>query len=326
MKLTGYPKFVPEQRYQQAISEMADRLSRAPGIVAVYQVGGVGTPGISDIDIYAIFEDDISCPFDPLEQLGRDDRYLFIHGQFGACRRAFSSLYRYGFFHDYRLLWGEELSPAVADHSHADLDMIQSQAGLEYLVKAWISLSVERSYGIIRIRNLLLVTKALLYDFEYLGLHEGALVDLVRRLVTWREAWFDRRPATAEIKDWIETFHSALQSWLGETLQRKPLCIPGWAGLRIAANMVLEPGHALESIHRGMTLPPCFGGLGRRYFNVQHRFNSFCFRLPIRSQDIPRVLLERHEAVAEALDYNHRYLQHFAPVALPLAIFNRSGR
>ena len=47
---------------EEAVEAMADRIAAQPGVLAVYQVGSVSTPGVSDIDMFAVFEDDVPSP------------------------------------------------------------------------------------------------------------------------------------------------------------------------------------------------------------------------------------------------------------------------
>ena len=72
-KLTfiDYPKFVPRAEYDKAIDRMVEKLKKIQGIVSVYQIGSINDPGISDIDLVAVFEDKISCNIDPRDNLSR---------------------------------------------------------------------------------------------------------------------------------------------------------------------------------------------------------------------------------------------------------------
>jgi hypothetical protein len=324
MILTGLPRPVPRERYLCAIEEVLRPLREHPAVQAVYQVGGIRTPGISDVDLLVVFRDGSSCQLDPLANLGRDDRYLFPHNQFGLPAEWFASAVRFGFFHDYRLLYGQQIAADSSPLPAIDVAAVNRQAGLEYLLKMFISMSVEHAYGIARVRNLLLLGRALRYDLQYVGAEDGAVGRLVDQVIDWRERWFSAPPRPDEIVDWFERMYRALGALLGELFGKWPLFVPEWADLRIAANMRIEPGARFSADHAGFTLPARFGGIGRRYFNLQHRFNRFRFYVPV-THAAPAVVMERHELVAAMREYNRRFLPFFNAVPMAIGIFTRQG-
>ncbi len=339
MQLTSFPRPVPLERYEAAISRVVGRLAGQPGVLAVYQVGGIRTPGISDIDLFVIFADGASCRADPLAGLDAVDRYLYPHGQFGLCRRHFELAGRYPFFHDFRLLWGEPVEPTRTELGPElcpdEVRAVNFQTGLEYLVKMFVSMTVEQTYGILRVRNQLLLGRALLYDLDYVGIKSGRVVEMVAQIVDWREAWFRKPPPRGAIAAWFREFHTLLRELLGELLDQHALYAPEWADLRIAGNMELVPSARFGYEHTGLALPAAFAGLGRRYFNLQHRFNRFRFLVPIDAGDGQGdgqgdgggrgILRRRHELVTEMTDYNRLHLPHFMPVSTALNIFRRRG-
>jgi hypothetical protein len=304
-------------------------------VLSVYQVGGIRTPGISDVDLCVIFADGARCPADPLAGLEAHDRYLFPHAQFGLCRRHFALSRRYPFFHDFRLLWGDnwgehpEVSPAAADErpNEREAQVVNVQTGLEYLLKMYASMTVEQTYGIARVRNQLLLGRALSYDLDYVGITSGRIVDLVRQIAEWRDAWFLKAPPRRAIIAWFREFHAVLGDALAGLFARHRLYVPAWADLRFAANMELVPAERFRCEHSGLALPAAFAGLGRRFFNFQHRFNHFRFHVPLDAgEGVDRGELQRrHELVSEMMEYNRLHLPHFMPVSTALNIFRRRG-
>lgn len=323
MKLTGFPRPVAREAYIQAIDGVVRVLRAQPAVRAIYQVGGIRSPGISDVDLLVVFHDDVDSTFDPLQGLSAGERYLFPHSQFGLPERFFPAAIRFGFFHDYQLLYGLPLEPAVDPLGPEELAVVNRQVGLEYLLKMYIGMCIERRYGIARVRNLLLLGRALRYDLEYVGATGGRLDELVEKVIAWREAWFTAPPPAGEVVGWFNAVHVELERLLVTLLERQPLFVPDCVNLRIARNQTLEPAGRLEWAHRGLTLPAGLGDLGRRYFNVQHRFNSFSFKVPI-TQSAPPVLKERHALIAAMLEYNDRHLPFYGPPGPALPIFRRS--
>ena len=138
-QITAYPKRLDKGSYTYAIQKVTDILSNQEGIVSVYQIGNVSTPGISDIDMLVVFEDGCRVPGNMLSNLRGVERYLFVHGLYGVPLSLFSKVKKYFFLNNYSLLFGKELLFA------ADLDryttmpqVVRRQISLEYLVKMFI--------------------------------------------------------------------------------------------------------------------------------------------------------------------------------------------
>ncbi len=96
----NYPKYVPNSVYESAIGKVVETLRCQPGCVSIYQIGCTATPGISDIDILAVFEDGVRCNMNPLLSLSKKEKYLFTHSLFGCSRKYFHEAQKYTFFHN----------------------------------------------------------------------------------------------------------------------------------------------------------------------------------------------------------------------------------
>jgi hypothetical protein len=325
MRLTDFPRFIPIVDYEAAIEAMVAGLARLPGITAIYQIGGVSHPGISDIDLYAVFEDNACCEIDPLQNLPGGHEYLFIHHIFGTSAEHFAESQRYPFFHKYCLLHGKDQRVTDAVGSKEERRSLEFQSALEYMIKMYINMTVERTYGILRVRGVLLHARALVYDLDSLGVTSGRLHDLAAQALYWRQHWFERAPAAVEILEWHQALHQALQKWLEEFLPKYPLYLPEWADRNFARNMSLEPSTHFGHVRRGIRLPLALSGLGRRYFNLQHRINQFTFLVPSTDEALMPALSRRHEFISRVSEYNSRHLPSFIPVPYGLAIFRKQS-
>jgi len=179
MKLTDFPRYVSPDQYSQAIDEMVDRLTPKAHVRSIYQIGSTGVPGVSDIDLLIVLKNGSEFRLDPRNDLTDTERYLFIHGLYGACESHFSASQQHTFFHNYRLLYGTQHEIGPNQVSEHELEMLKIQTAMEYLIQMYISSTVEKAYGIARIRGLLLHVKGLLYDLEFLNVHVGRLHDFV---------------------------------------------------------------------------------------------------------------------------------------------------
>src|SRR5204863_7205513 len=103
----------------------------------------IGSPGISDIDFYVVFKDDFKYEGNPVEGISAEDRYLFTHNLFGTSQKFASRMEQYTYFVSYNNLYGENLI-SQHDLETNGLDAMNQQIAAEYLLKAWITVSVEK--------------------------------------------------------------------------------------------------------------------------------------------------------------------------------------
>lgn len=319
MTLIDFPRQVPVEAYELAVQRMVERLATVSGVRCIYQIGHVSTPGISDLDLLVVFEDDATCNVNPLHGLSCDDRYLFVHCPFAVTKSNFSEAMTHTFFHNYQLRCGASPVQPVANLAIREERLLKQQIALEYLVRMWVSLSVELVYGVVKLRNLFLHAKALLYDCAFLDISSGDFVDSVQSIVSLRARWFQDRPRRRLLEKEVRRLYGALESALSRLFREHPFYLPPAAEHRLARHVLLVPGHEIQVVHRGMPLPAALGWLGRKYFNCQHRWNRFEFQLPFRSDGMPRVV-ERGFALRKtmAANRNHRF-PHFLTLSSSLA-------
>lgn len=269
-----------------------------PGIRMIYQIGSIRHPGISDIDIVAVFDDDARVEGDVRDALPPASAYFFTHRPMGILGTDFETYRRYTLF-DYRLLWkrpGYTL-PGVEELTAAERRALEVQIGYEYLVKMFMYLSVRRAYGVVGVRSLLLQASAIRYDLAFLSIDSGEVYDLVETLVGWREQWFDAPPAGADVRAWIEAFHAALYRLLEAVSGTHTLYMLGRGGARLARHMRLVQAPCLRFEHRGVLLPRLLSHAGRLYYALQNRLNRFVFYLPASASALPDVVRERFECI-----------------------------
>jgi hypothetical protein len=320
ISLTSYPRTIPASRYNLAVQQMTEKLKQQKGVLSIFQIGNTKSPGISDIDMLVVFHDNTVYNRNPLNGLSEIDRYLFSHSLYGVKKSDFIEARRYSFFDNYNLLWGEEPSTEQNYLSDDDIDTLKTQIALEYLIKMFVNSTVEKTYGIVRVRGLLVLINALSYDLEFLNISSGTLYDLIQQIISWRDQWFENKPDDLTIKIWFNKFHEELTIFMDIMLKRKHFYMPDWANKRIATNMILIPSKKFGYVHKGITLPPVFGRLGRKYFNIQHRFNKFQFKLPVMNSNIPDCLLKRFAFIRNIRKKNNKNLPNFIPMTSSLNI------
>jgi|SRR5690554_1665280 len=318
-RLIDHPVAVSRGIYEEAVSRMVGRLTRQPDVVAIYQIGSVSTPGISDLDLVVVFEDDRSCTYNPRQDLSDAERYLFIHQLFGVPRSLFVKAQQYSFFHNYKLLWGRELRSRKGSENPGCERLLKVQIALEYLVRMYMSLVLQQTYKVVRLRDFMLHARAVQYDLEFLDLSSGPLHELTHRVIGWRENWFGQDIRPSEVCLLIDRFAQELENFLRCAVREKRLYFPRDEEYRPARCLRLRNGKELAFQREGWLIPAAFSLLGRRYVKLQNRLNRFTFSLPIQFEDVPDLLEARFQFVEDAHHYNRRHLPHFEPlVSSPL--------
>lgn len=321
MRYTDLPHRVSPDDYERAISHMVDRMRQQRDIVSVMQIGSVTTPGISDIDIMVVSEDGAACRINPLEQSSAPDRYLFVHGLYGTSRTLFREIRKYTFFHHYRTLWGEDLAleeePSLMP---GEIRKLKTQTALEYLIKMFITLTVQATFGMIKLRSLFLEVPAVRHDLDFLDISHGPLRDLVSAFSVLRQEWFQNGDAAGALPHLISAFHSELRHVIEDALSTGTWYVPRWSDLRVARNITLCRSERIGVEHQGRLLPQSLGMLGKKYFSLQNRFSSFRFHFPLESCTDDSVIARRFEALKRARDYNRDHLPWFSSPGPGLAI------
>jgi hypothetical protein len=320
MYFIDYPHQVPLEEYEDAIHHMVKRLTGWEGVLSIFQIGSIRNPGISDIDMLVVFQNGVECKLNPLKELSKSARYLFSHSLYGVSETHFHEAQQYTFFHHYRFLKGEELPLYDSNLSEEEIQTLKTQTALEYLVKMYINTTVERTYGIIKLRALFLQAKALLYDLELLNIESGTLFDLIQTIIFLRDKWFEHKSDKRILSQWHDNFYEEFSYFLKTLLQTKKLYVPERNPLSVARNMTFVPSNRLSYTHGGITLPSLLSSLGRKYFNLQHRFSKFYFHIPLDSSKMPCILEKRFEFISKMKAYNSVRLPHFLSLATSLHI------
>lgn len=328
-KLTfiDYPKFVPRAEYDKAIDKMVEKLKRIPGIVSLYQIGSINDPGISDIDLVAVFEDKISCNIDPRDNLSRIEKYLFIHNLFGLSSPYFNKSQKYSLFHGYNLLYGRDLRNNKMSISAEEKKILQQQIALEYLIKMYQTLSIQITYKIIKLRSILLEVKALQYDLEFLNIKDEKLVELINEFINMRTKWFSEKYDEKFLENIIFDLYKELENFLRNKLISEnegfffEIAQEYYSSRNVS--FIIRRNFGFE--HSGFTLPRFPVKLfGARYFNLNSRFNKFIFFLPIINVNMKKILKKKLVFERKSSEYNLKYFSFFSPLKTSLNILKSS--
>jgi hypothetical protein len=127
LTIVDEPRFVSRDTYSSYIDRYLTAARAIDGVIAIYQMGGVSTPGISDIDLIVV----VDGSFQPhqysqlsVRQIFEDDEqaaYLFTHDVMILDTTSFERLDYVFFASNLRHLAGEELStqsPTAEEKRH----------------------------------------------------------------------------------------------------------------------------------------------------------------------------------------------------------------
>lgn len=191
VQFINMPVYYNEKQYQQSIQKVIHYLSKFKEIVAIYQIGGTSAPGISDIDLIVVFNDDVaSFQHSYLNILDAQDRYLFMHSIYGMPYNVFRKRELLIPMYDFKVLMGKEIAidHFLTDDEKTALCKIYS---MEYLVINLFNLAAQLYIKQLKVRNLLCSLHALNYDFKILcnGDINEEQKRFSARLCGLRESW-----------------------------------------------------------------------------------------------------------------------------------------
>ena len=184
----------------------------------------------------------------------------------------------------------------------------------------YLTTIMEKTYHIIKIRSLLLHIKGLIYDMEFLGIQSGELYELITTMIGWRSQWTKQQPDFCVLSKWFNEFHEELSISLQNLLIEHPFYLLPEANLRITKNATITPYSKVGYLHSGTLLPSSLYWLGKRYISLLNRLNKFEVYLPIRFDNLPKIVEQRFKSLKKAKKYNEYYLPGFYPLTSSLNI------
>jgi hypothetical protein len=318
MRVVDIPKKYNEDAYHKAIDKQVAVLSKVEGVISIYQIGGLSTPGISDIDLVVVFKDGFKYDVNPRVNNDAIGDYLFTHGLYGTSESHFTKCLKFTFFHNFRLLYGKEF---ILKNTTSEVDqlILKKQIALEFLFKMYVNIVVQKSYNVIKLRALFLHIKALPYDFEFLDIHPKELLELVEKGISIRNNWLDGNVTIGEVKKWFKQFFSAYHVFLVSLFKDYELfatCLK----FKIAPNIEINNANLLGFSKKGTVIPDPFNFLDKKYFKVLNRINNFKIDVPLRI-DAPDIVNQYFAYADEVADYNNKHLPYFMTLTSSLKVY-----
>ncbi|CAN5570511.1 hypothetical protein BH11BAC2_BH11BAC2_07260 [soil metagenome] len=312
LQFINRPEALKAEYYKEAVELIGEQFSKVDGVITVYSFGNVTTPGISDLDILLVFEDQHACVLNGFENLPERYQPLFTHRIMALCASHFSRNNHYTLWSEHRLISGKHPTINTAlQKTEEQLRLLKRQTAIEFLVANYIDLKVQIDYGIIKLRSFLQHMKGLLYDLDFLEITSSKLHAPLLQLKQWIINWFEQTPKDQEIIQWINSFIPLFDDFVNHILRNEPVYFPEMQTYRVSKNMQLHNSDQLSYSHSGILLPSLFSHFSKKFFKLQNRLNTFDFYLPITTIPSDPIIEERFRFLQEMKNYNRKFLPNF---------------
>jgi hypothetical protein len=156
------PRPILLSAYERALDRFVHRVSQVPGVLAIYQIGSISCPGISDIDLIVVV-DPSQGPFGTKTSVQMEDEgeaVLFFHQPIHVDPALMSQIYHLFYVSDLRRVWGEAID--IVEPTHDEEQVLNAVKLVEVLIfdisRTFVSLLVAPVYdvraGLLRINAL----------------------------------------------------------------------------------------------------------------------------------------------------------------------------
>lgn len=299
--------------YQQVFDIIFNELDKSNTIKCIGTFGNINKPGISDIDIIVIFKSGTSYNVDLLSLLPEKLKHLFTHGVMALNEDHYLQNKKYTLWDNFQLVSGELPSQQNNDNDSSSIQEIKIQTALEFMISNYIDLKIQKSYGIIKLRDLLQHTKGLKYDLEYLNINDSKLSYYINDINSWISNWFVHTPNDQEIKKWFNIFESDYDKILKDILSKYKIYLPKMDTYNYSRNNIFQFGKNLNFQRRGILAPRILISLlDKKYIRLQNHLNKFTFEFPFETENTPKILNERILFFNEMKKYNSVNYPKFA--------------
>lgn len=191
IKFSNLPQKFTLDEYERSMSKVVNLLRQYREVRSIYQIGGIGHPGISDLDLLIILEDDTRFFQVPYRQIfDTGDCYRYMHGIFAMPVSVFSQRELLLPIRDLRLLFGVSV-PEVTALTVRQRSIIGKIYAIEYMAMNLLNLILQFKRSRLKVRNTLCALHALVYDFQLLsgGSLSNDWLAYIERINILRRTW-----------------------------------------------------------------------------------------------------------------------------------------
>jgi hypothetical protein len=282
-RIIDRPSFIEALDYYTRIDHVVAYLSESNSVKSIHRLGNITDPGISDIDMLVVFKDGHGLTEDPRKVLDETGRYLFTHQLFGINESALKDAMDFSLYHNFEHLWGEDC-PQLSEVHRRDT-RVMKQIAIEYLVKLFISQTVQKESKILKLRAFLLEVKAVKFDLDILSKVDSEIGKTVENIIAYRSTWFEKPMTDSEIIIVFETFYDQLKKLLLELSETYNLYVERKQKINVAKNLSLVDGKTF-AFKANKCVPRAFNRFVPhtflpKYFKLLNRLNTYEFTYPM---------------------------------------------
>jgi len=320
LKFINRPIKTDRSSYNEAIKSICNYLIKKDGIKAIYQFGNITTPGISDIDLLVVAQDNIKLEFNGFEEYPTHLKHLFTHGIMALPECYFGLNDYYSAWSDKTLILGEKITvnnlPKITD---AETSAIKHQVALEFILMNYINLKIQLTYGTIKLRSLLQHLKGIQYDLLFLNIKESSLNPLIEQLKKWILNWFEETPSDHELSKFIIKFDETYEQFVKNIFLKEELFMPSNQSIQVSKNIKLINSEIIGFNRNGILLPVFLSKhLGLKSAKVQNKLNSFTFQVPYTNKCSNLIIENRITFLRKMKQYNNENLPNFSTLTSSL--------
>jgi hypothetical protein len=318
LKFIDYPENIDKLAYDNLKQKIVSNLKSFSQVKSIYQMGSVKEPGISDLDIICVFEENSNCNINIRNELSAEEKKILTHSLFGVEKNYFEQARNYNLISNLNLLHGDNIQ---TDSTFSPTnDKIQRQIALEYMLRMYLSLSEQVYYGVVKLRSFLLLGKAIAFDLELLKINSGKLYDLVNKILNYRSTWFTKTPSPEMLENLIISFLNELEFLLKNEFHKNYFYLP-IDPITFPEGYSIHQSDKFKYVREGFILPSMFSVLGKKYINLQRRFNTVKYFIPFEIPLVESEIDNRFVFGRKLYEINNERYLHFMPLNSSLSIF-----
>lgn len=316
------PRYIEPKIYENTVDKIVSFLKKDKAVQSIYRLGNVNHPGISDLDIIAVFKNESSTSINPDDFFDTTERYLVTHDLAGASEDYFKKILPYTFWDNLNCIWGEDhlSSTSVQGMKLENEEVYKEQIGLEFLIKNFLDITVQRKYGVIKLRSLLQEIKGVRYDLKFLRIEGQEINDLMSHFLQRLDHWFETPFDAKEFSRWLSNYYRVLKETINTLTEKGQLLwIPQENHLKYGRNVFLHKAEQLKSKTSGLFLPGALISGSKKKYNAHQRLNKFNVDLVFTTEDTNNVHAKRLNTFREYKQHNDKHYPHFGVLTSSLA-------
>ncbi len=308
--LTGYQK----EDYYHLYDKVVSLLKNNNDVKCICTFGGVNQPGISDIDLLIVFKNGSSFSGDIVSDLSAKEKSLFTHGVMALSEQHWFQNKAYALWDNQKIIFGTEPIGNIIKMNDDELRIIKKETALEFFYTNYIDLTLQKEYGIIKLRDTLQHTKGLVYDLDYLNISNSPIDNYISKAKGWIDNWHILQPTNSEIIIWFIKFYDAYSLFLIEIFKHNRIFLSDKLTRLFAKNILLTNSDTISYKRKGIKAPSIlYPILQKRTLKISNKLNKFEFFIPSTNRPENFILEKRIAFFSEMKKYNQ---QHFPKLGL----------